>query len=84
MKTLSFFDTKPYDKIWFDRYKDQYGFIIRYFENKFNKDTAVIARGSDAVVVFVNDIIDEAAINAQKLQPARKITKSVAFNFEKQ
>ena len=63
MKTIAFFDTKPYDKIWFDRYQEQYGIEIKYFENRFNKDTAFMARGSDGVVVFVNDVIDEDSIN---------------------
>ncbi len=62
MKTIAFFDAKPYDRIWFDRFKDEYGFEIRYFENKLNGDTALLARGCDGVVAFVNDIIDEAAI----------------------
>ncbi len=62
MKKIAFFDAKPYDKIWFDRLKDEHGFKIKYYENKLNEDTVTMAAGSDAVVAFVND-----DINAQVL-----------------
>jgi D-lactate dehydrogenase len=45
MREIAFFDTKPYDKIWFDRYKDEYGFGIKYYENRLNADTAPLASG---------------------------------------
>lgn len=63
MKTIAFYDTKPYDKIWFDKFKDQYGFDIKYFDNKLNADTAVLALGSDAVVAFVNDVINKEVVD---------------------
>lgn len=57
MKRIAFFDAKPYDKLWFDKLKEEYGFKIKYYESKLNEDTAAMAAGSDAVVVFVNDEI---------------------------
>lgn len=62
MHTLAFFDTKPYDKVWFDRLKGDYDVEFKYFENKLNSDTAVMAKGTDGVVAFVNDIIDKETI----------------------
>lgn len=62
MKKIAFFDTKPYDKIWFEKLKTDYGFEFKYFENKLNKDTALMAKGCDAVVAFVNDTIDAETI----------------------
>lgn len=62
MKKIAFFDTKPYDRIWFDKLKDKYGFEIKYFENKLNGDTAMLCAGMDGVVAFVNDVIDEKTI----------------------
>ena len=44
MYTLAFFDTKPYDRIWFDKLKGDYDVDFRYFENKLNADTAVLLR----------------------------------------
>ncbi len=63
MKKIAFFDAKPYDKIWFDQLKDQYGFKIKYYENKLNEDTATMASGSDAIVAFVNDDINAQVID---------------------
>lgn len=63
MKTISFYDAKPYDKLFFDRLKDEYGFEINYYEDKLNRRSAMMAENSDAVVAFVNDTIDAAAID---------------------
>jgi len=63
MKTIAFFDTKPYDKIWFDKYKEDFGIDIKYFDVKLSSDTAVIARNFDGVCAFVNDRIDKLTVD---------------------
>ncbi len=63
MKEIAFFDTKPYDKNYFDKMQDEYGFHIKYFENKLNADTAILASGCQGIVAFVNDDIDQRTIN---------------------
>ncbi len=63
MKTIAFFDTKPYDKKYFDKYKEKYGVNIKYFESKLNEDTARMSVGCDGVVAFVNDDVNESVIN---------------------
>lgn len=63
MKTIAFFDAKPYDKIWFDKFKNEFGFEIKYFEDKLNAETAVLALKSNAVIAFVNDTIDKCVID---------------------
>ncbi len=63
MKKIAFFDTKPYDRIYFDKYKGEYGVEFKYFENKLNADTVSMTRGCDGVCAFVNDDIDENVIN---------------------
>jgi len=63
MSRICFFDTKPYDKIYFDMFKDKFGFEIDYFEPKLNADTAIMARGYEVVVAFVNDTIDAKTID---------------------
>lgn len=63
MKRICFYDTKPYDKVYFDYYKDKFGFEIDYFESKLNSNTAVMAKGYDAAVAFVNDTIDAKTID---------------------
>jgi len=71
MKNIAFFDTKHYDRIWFDRLKDKYGFEFKYFESKLNSDTAVMCAGLDGVVAFVNDVIDEKTISILSDQDIR-------------
>lgn len=63
MKKLAFFDTKPYDKVWFDKLKSEYGAEIKYFETKLNEDTAYLAKGCDCVVCFVNDCVNKEVID---------------------
>lgn len=62
MKKIAFFDTKPYDKIYFDKFKDEFGFEIKYFESKLNPDTAHMAKKYDAVCAFVNDDVGKETI----------------------
>lgn len=62
MRTITFFDTKPYDKVYFDLLAKEYGFDIRYVEEKLNRHTAALAEDTEAVVAFVNDTIDEKTI----------------------
>jgi len=62
MKKISFFDTKPYDKIYFDKLVKEYSFEMIYHEEKLNAKTAILAKGSDAVVAFVNDDIGKDTI----------------------
>lgn len=64
MKKVCFFDTKPYDKIFFDRYAKQYGVELVYCESKLNEKSVVLARGCDAVVAFVNDTINAEVIRS--------------------
>lgn len=62
MKTITFFDAKPYDKEWFDRINRHYH--IRYLESKLTPATVQLAAGSEAVCAFVNDTITAEVIDA--------------------
>lgn len=62
MKTITFFDAKPYDREWFDRSNQSYH--IRYLESKLTPSTVQLAAGSDAVCAFVNDTINVEVIDA--------------------
>jgi len=63
---IAFFDTKPYDKHWFDKINEKYDMKIKYYESKLNADTAVMARGFDCIIAFVNDNIDKETIDELK------------------
>ena len=60
---IAFFDTKPYDKPSFDKYGAQNGVSFKYFETKLTEDTVDLAKGFDAVCVFVNDTVNAAVID---------------------
>ena len=63
MTCVAFFDTKPYDKKWFDEKCEKYGIKIKYFEVKLTPDTAYMAKGCKAVCAFVNDDINKEVID---------------------
>lgn len=63
---IAFYDTKPYDKIWFEPMAKEQGFDIIFFEEKFSRHTAIFAKGCDAVCIFVNDDADDKAIEVLK------------------
>lgn len=62
MKKVALFDAKPYDIEFFDEIKDKYDIEIDYFEMKIGKDSAILAKGYDAIVAFVNDNVRSATI----------------------
>lgn len=66
MDRIAFFDTKPYDKIYFDALKEKYNIEIEYFESKLSPRTAVMAKGTRAVCAFVNDDIGKETISVLK------------------
>ena len=61
MGKVAFFDTKPYDKLWFERVEHP-GLEFKYYENKLNEETVGIVCGCTRSVAFVNDTIDARAI----------------------
>ncbi len=65
-KSIAFFDAKPYDKKFFDAADLRRLFDIRYFAPHLNADTALLAKGSDVVCAFVNDIISKDVIGILK------------------
>ena len=60
--TVAFYDAKSYDIPSFERYGQARGLEFRFLETKLNLDTAELARGCQAVCVFVNDTVDAPVI----------------------
>ena len=60
---IAFFDTKPYDKESFQAASAGKDITIKYFETKLNEDTVGLAKGFDAVCVFVNDTVNKEVID---------------------
>ena len=61
---IAFFDTKQYDRASFEANLKNSNIEIKFFETKLNEDTVKLAKGYDAVCVFVNDVVNEEVINA--------------------
>ena len=60
---IAFFDTKPYDKNFFTTINEQFGFEIKFFKFHLSSDNAVLAKGYDAICIFVNDIVTKQVID---------------------
>ncbi len=60
---IAFYDTKDYDKIWFEKYLPEFGYEVSFFESRLNEKTAVLAAGYDAVCLFVNDDLNKEAVD---------------------
>jgi Lactate dehydrogenase and related dehydrogenases len=59
---IAFYNTKPYDKLWFEPLGEEYGFQIDFFESPCNSASLALANGHDAICIFVNDKITSAMI----------------------
>ncbi len=60
---VAMFDSKPYDIDSFDALKPE-GMKIKYFETRLSEDTVSLAKGYDAVIVFVNDDVNKTVLDA--------------------
>ena len=63
MIRIAFFDTKEYDKEPFEKVAAARDVEVKYLETKLSEHTAELARGCDAVCVFVNDTVNAAVID---------------------
>ncbi|MFN9026185.1 MAG: 2-hydroxyacid dehydrogenase, partial [Akkermansiaceae bacterium] len=59
---VAFYDTKPYDKVFFDVEAKRLGLAIQYHEFRLNEANAASAKGAVAVCVFVNDPVNSACL----------------------
>ncbi|HKM03782.1 MAG TPA: 2-hydroxyacid dehydrogenase [Lachnospiraceae bacterium] len=78
---IAFYGTKPYDRIWFEPLGKDYGFEIRFIELPCNEDTIFLAKGYDAVCIFVNDNINEKMIDElYEMKVKAILLRSAGFN----
>ena len=66
METIAFYDTKPYDKVWFERLSADLGISLRFLDSRLSADTAVLASGCRFVCIFVNDRAGAEELRALK------------------
>ncbi|SDZ96976.1 D-lactate dehydrogenase [Flavobacterium gillisiae] len=72
---ISFFSTQSYDKSFFEKYNDNFGFELEFFEVQLNFRTVDLIKNTAIVCVFVNDVVDAEVI--EKL--AEKGVKIIAL-----
>lgn len=78
---IAFYGTKPYDKTWFEPLGKEYGFDIHFIELPCNHDTIGLAKGHDAVCIFVNDKMDAQMIDCLCEMGVKAILlRSAGFN----
>ena len=63
MIKIAFYDTKEYDRPSFELYGKLHDVEYKFLETKLTEDTVELARGCDAVCVFVNDTVNAAVID---------------------
>lgn len=78
---IAFYSTKPYDKIWFEPLGKEYGFDIHFIEAACNQETVFMARGYDAICIFVNDYVNADMIGQlYEMNVKAILLRSAGFN----
>jgi D-lactate dehydrogenase len=78
---IAMFSTKPYDREFFEAANEAHGHEIVFHEAQLHEDTCSLARGFDAVCVFVNDDVSSAVLEHFDDWDIRLVlTRSAGFN----
>ncbi len=64
MIKAAFFDTKPYDRKYFESAPGAGELVLQFHEFRLSLETVAVAKGADVVCVFVNDRLDRGCIAA--------------------
>jgi D-lactate dehydrogenase len=60
---LALFDSKSYDEQSFRQVNEKYGFELTFFEPRLSKETAILAKGFEAICLFVHDTVDAQLVD---------------------
>lgn len=78
---IAFYSTKPYDKLRFEPLGKEYGFDIHFIETSCNAETVFMAKGHDAICIFVNDYVDAEMIDMlYEMKVKAILLRSAGFN----
>ena len=78
---IAFYGTKPYDKTWFEPMGKEYGFDIHFIEASCNQETIFMAKGYDAICIFVNDYVNAEMIDAlYEMKVKAILLRSAGYN----
>jgi D-lactate dehydrogenase len=78
---IAMFDTHGYDREFFSRTNERFGFDITYLEPRLGRSTAKLAEGHDVVCAFVNDRADGETLRTLHTGGVRLIAlRSAGYN----
>ena len=78
---IAFYSAKPYDKVWFEPLGREYGFDIHFIEAACNEETVFMAKGYDAICIFVNDHVSAQMIDQlYEMKVKAILLRSAGFN----
>jgi len=78
---VAVFSTKPYDREFLDAAARGTKHDLRYYETRLTADTAPLAKGCDAVCIFVNDEADAAALGVLAAEGVKLVAcRCAGFN----
>ncbi len=60
---ITIFSTQQYDKSYFECENSHYNFDLNFVSEQLTPETSTLAKNSDAVCLFVNDIVNDKVIN---------------------
>lgn len=78
---VAFYSTKPYDRIYFEPKSKEYGVNLHFLEVPCKEETISLAKGHDAVCIFVNDYLNAGMIRElQEMGIKAILLRSAGFN----
>jgi D-lactate dehydrogenase len=78
---ITFFDTKPYDRDFFESVNQNYHYPIKYHSSHLTLDNISLTQGFDAICIFVNDNITAEMIELLAKNGIRLIAlRSAGYN----
>ena len=63
---IAFYSTKPYDKIYFEPKSQEYDIKLDFYETSCKEETIPLAKGHDAICIFVNDHLNATMLRELK------------------
>ena len=80
MKT-AVYSARRYDKTMLAQANETAGHELRFLEDRLSRETAILAKGCEAVCVFVNDTVDAEVLGILASQGTRLVaTRSTGYN----
>ena len=81
MFPIAVFDTKPYDRVYFERAPDAASIRWQFHEFRLSSETVGSAAGAQSVCIFVNDRLDRPCLEALQRAGVRLVAlRCTGFN----